>query len=148
MRVFFAALNAFSQATVGHTATDGDLFAAYDAVQHYMKFICMPKLAACHMGTVCHASNHGTQVKGCLPLLLDHQLSKPCSSVLLNMGHVIHLYMTLAANHHGLISTTRETAMTRVCVCVSAFAVGSCVLQALPPIKPCAGTLSMSDPVH
>ncbi|KAL0026270.1 hypothetical protein WJX77_007445 [Trebouxia sp. C0004] len=61
MRAFFASLNAFSQATVGHTATDGDLFAAYDAVQHYMKFICMPKLAACHMGTVCHASNHGTQ---------------------------------------------------------------------------------------
>jgi len=75
VRAFFAALNAFSQATVGHTATDGDLFAAYDAVQHYMKFICMPKLAACHMGTVCHASNHGTQVKLFLPLLLDQASS-------------------------------------------------------------------------
>ena len=79
VRAFFAALNAFSQATVGHTATDGDLFAAYDAVQHYMKFICMPKLAACHMGTVCHASNHGTQVIFFLPLLLDQASSSSSS---------------------------------------------------------------------
>ena len=63
VRTFFAALNAFSHATVGEAATDGDLYGAYDAVQHYMKFICMPKLAACHMGSVCHASNHGTQVR-------------------------------------------------------------------------------------
>lgn len=62
VRTFFATLNAFSQATVGTRATDGDLFGAYDAVQHYMKFICMPKLSTPHLGSVCHASNHGTQV--------------------------------------------------------------------------------------
>ena len=62
VRTFFATLNAFSHATVGSDATDGDLFGAYDAVQHYMKFICMPKLSTSHLGSVCHASNHGTQV--------------------------------------------------------------------------------------
>lgn len=62
VRTFFATLNAFSQATVRSNATDGDLFAAYDAVQHYMKFICMPKLSTPQLGSVCHASNHGTQV--------------------------------------------------------------------------------------
>ncbi len=72
MRTFYAALNAFSQATVGEAATEADLFGAYDAVQHYMKFICMPKLAACHMGSVCHASNHGTQVRLWLWYLTPH----------------------------------------------------------------------------
>lgn len=62
IRAFFAALNAFNQATVGEAADNDNMFAAYDAVQHYMKFICMPKLAGQHTGPVCHASNHGTQV--------------------------------------------------------------------------------------
>ena len=62
IRAFFAALNAFNQATVGEDADDDNLFAAYDAVQHYMKFICMPKLAGQHTAPVCHASNHGTKV--------------------------------------------------------------------------------------
>ena len=62
IRAFFAALNAFNQATVGEPADDDNMFAAYDAVQHYMKFICMPKLSGQHTGPVCHASNHGTQV--------------------------------------------------------------------------------------
>ncbi|KAL3151781.1 hypothetical protein ABBQ38_012755 [Trebouxia sp. C0009 RCD-2024] len=61
IRVFFAALNAFNHATVGEAADTDNLYAAYDAVQHYMKFICMPKLAGQHTGPVCHASNHGTQ---------------------------------------------------------------------------------------
>ena len=64
IRQFFATLNAFNQASVGGSADDDNLFAAYDAVQHYMKFICMPKLAGQHTGPVCHASNHGTQVDG------------------------------------------------------------------------------------
>lgn len=63
IRAFFAALNAFNQATVGEPADDDNMFAAYDAVQHYMKFICMPKLSGQHTGPVCHASNHGTQVR-------------------------------------------------------------------------------------
>ena len=62
IRAFFAALNAFNQATVGEPADDDNMYAAYDAVQHYMKFICMPKLSGQHTGPVCHASNHGTQV--------------------------------------------------------------------------------------
>ncbi len=126
VHAFFAALNAFSQATVGHTATDGDLFAAYDAVQHYMKFICMPKLAACHMGTVCHASNHGTQVTFILPLLLDHQLPVPLQALLISaagQGHVVLFYLTLAAKHHGLIIMTLEADTACVCLCLPSEAV-------------------------
>ena len=86
IRAFFAALNAFNQATVGEPADDDNMFAAYDAVQHYMKFICMPKLSGQHTGPVCHASNHGTQViHSFMAVLLKPLLAGKTQKVLVNI---------------------------------------------------------------
>ena len=57
--VFMNGLQAIAHMSTQHAGSMGDVAAAYNMMQHYLKSVAMP----IPDGTqVCHASHHGTQV--------------------------------------------------------------------------------------